>query len=141
MEAERPAGAVETQVGAHRALFLPPDIIRVWWCGVSRQPELNDLFDFAERSVGARRFFVIADFSLATQIEPAARKAASLDPRTKQIAGLAMLGTTFHVRILMTMMQKALEIVSKIPPGLIRFCNSENEAFTWIENERKRLGL
>ena len=125
----------------HRVRFVPPDIMRVWWIGQCTREEFVRVIEYSEECMGHRRHFVIADFSQSTSIDPAVRRQASKDERVRQVIGIAMIGTTFHVRVMMTMITKAVEILYGESRGKMRFFDTEGEALDWITQERERLGL
>lgn len=128
-------------VNDHRLRFIPPDIMRVWWNGKCSREEFNRIFEYGERCMGVRRHFVLADVSQLTTVDPKARRQASTDVRVKRVVGIAMIGTTFHLRVIMSMITRAVEILHNDSRGKMRFFDTEREAFDWITQERERLGL
>ncbi len=128
-------------VNDHRLRFIPPDIMRVWWNGPCSRDEFDRIFEYTEQCMGQRRHFVLADLSQLATVDHEARKHASMDVRVKRVAGIAMLGTTFHIRVLMTMIVRAAEIIHNDSRGKLRFFDTTREAMDWIKQERERLGL
>lgn len=128
-------------VNRHRLRFVPPDVMRIWWDGASTLEDFKGILEYGERRMGARKHFVIADFSQATTIEPEARKQAAKDSRVQRIAGTAVIGTTFHVRVILSLIVKAVELIQPGKQGPMRFFETDREAYEWIAQERERLGL
>lgn len=128
-------------VNRHRLRFISPDIMRVWWNGKCTREEFDQVFEYSEQCMGQRRHFVVADFSRVTTVDPEVRRQASSDERVRRVIGIAMVGTTFHVRVMMTMITKAVEILYGDTRGKMRFFDTDREAFDWITQERERLGL
>ena len=136
-------GAQQTDhyVNSHRLRFISPDIIRIWWNGKCTRDELDRIFDYGEHCMGVGQHFVLADFSRLATVESEARRHASMDLRVKRVAGIAMIGATFHLRVLMSMVVRAAEILHKESRSKVRFFDTEREAFDWITQERERLAL
>ena len=131
----------DVYVNAHRMRVVSSDIIRIWWIGRCTREDFNRVFEYSERRMESRRHFVLADFSQLKTIDADARKQASEDPRIHLIAGLAVIGTTFHTRVLLDLLMKAVEIFQPGKQGRTRFFATEQQAFAWIAEERERLGL
>ena len=91
--------------------------------------------------MGAGQHFVLADFSRLATVESEARRHATMDLRVKRVVGIAMIGATFQLRVLMSMIVRAAEILHKESRSKIRFFDTEGEAFDWITQERERLAL
>lgn len=129
----------QLQFGPHRVHFVPPDMFRVFWHGEATAEHIACLFDFSARMVQNRRYFVIADLKGLTSASAEGRKLAAKDPRTLQIGALAMLNGNFQTRVVVTMMQRALQIFSKGHAAKMLFFNAEADALAWIDSERRRL--
>jgi len=84
-------------------------------------------------------YFVVADVSRLKPLEASVRKMAAQDPRSKRIAGLALMGATFHMRVLIAMMAKAMSIFHGRPHGKFNAFDTEQEAFAWIAKERESM--
>lgn len=138
----QPEGAKEVSIGRHRVVFAPPDVMRVWWVGEATLADIRALFELSDRWIDRDLpYFVLADQSRMTNADQDARRAAASDPRTSRMAGLAIIGASFQLRVLMTMMNKALAVLSRGTSGPMVFVANEEEAFAWFDAERKRRGL
>ncbi len=133
--------ASEVYVNDHRLRFLPPDAVQIWWNGRCTRDEFLQVLDFGHERVGKRPHFVISNLSKLKSIDADARQVAATDPRNEWVAGVAMIGATFHVRVLMMMVTKAIELFDNNKRGKVRFFDTERDAFDWITQERQRLGL
>ncbi|MDI1483810.1 STAS/SEC14 domain-containing protein [Polyangium sp. y55x31] len=126
-------------IGTHRARFDPPDIIRVWWNGPSGVSEIDTLYTWsAERLPDGTPYFVVADMTGLVEVGPAARKAAAGDPRAHRVAGIAIIGANFHMRVLMGMISKALRLFYGQRRFQMEFFEREDEALAWVAAERAR---
>ncbi len=128
-------------VNEHRLRFVPPDIMRVWWNGPCTRNDFERIFEYGEQCMGNRKHFVLADFSRLQTIDQQTRKEAIEDQRVKRVAGLAVIGTTFHMRVLLGFIARAVEFFHPEDHGHTRFFATDAEALQWIAQERKRLGL
>jgi hypothetical protein len=60
------------------------------------------------------------------------------DPRARRVAGFAVIGARFHIRVLIGMFMKALGFFygeRMVPMG---FFAREDEALAWVQAERAR---
>jgi hypothetical protein len=126
-------------ISPHRASFEPPDIIRVFWDGPASAEAINDLYTWSESLFpDGRRYFVIADMTRIDPVDAAARKGAASDPRARRMAGLAIIGASFQLRVVMGMFMKALELFYGDEICRMEFFDLEAEALAWVDAERAR---
>lgn len=128
-------------VNAHRVRVTRPDTIQIWWNGHCNREDFAAILDFVHRELGDRPQFVIAYLSELKSVDPDARKFSAKDPRNKNVIRIAMVGASFHMRVIMTLVTTALEIFYRDQRGKTRFWDTEQEAFDWIAAERTLLGF
>ncbi|MDI3291426.1 STAS/SEC14 domain-containing protein [Polyangium sp. 15x6] len=127
------------EFGTHRARFDPPDIVRVWWIGPSIIGQIDTLYTWTATMIpDGSTYFVIADMSRLEEVGPAARKAAAGDARARRIAGLAIIGASFHMRVLMGMFLKALRVFYGQKMFQMKYFEREEDALVWVAAERAR---
>lgn len=135
------ASASDFYINDHRLHFLPPDIVQIWWNGRCTRDEYLRMLDLVCPRMGKQKHFVISNLSNLKSIDAHTRQVAAMDPRRKMVAGIAMIGTTFHTRVLMMMLTTAIELIDPKERGKVRFFDTEREALDWITQQRERLGL
>lgn len=136
----QPSNSLLVHFGRHKALFLPPDIVRVWWVGEANADECLVFLNHCERWCGERRYFLLADQSQLTQITAEARKIAAGDPRATRAAGIAVLGAGYHIRVITALIATARRLLSRNSnAGGTEFFSTDVQALAWIATERKRL--
>ncbi len=128
-------------VGAHRLRFIPSDTVRLWWKGRCTRDEFSRIMEWTATQTGGRPHFVSADLSQLTMIDSDARELAAKDTRMHAVMRVAMLGATFHIRVVVSMVTKAMELFYQQQRGKMRFFDNEAEAQAWLEQERTRLGF
>ncbi|MDI1450985.1 STAS/SEC14 domain-containing protein [Polyangium sp. 6x1] len=128
------------EIGPHRARFEPPDVIRVRWQGSMNADVFDTLFQWSDELLGGARHFVISDMTHLDTVSPSARKAAATDPRSPRIAGIAIVGASAHMRALMGLFLKALELMYGEGTFRRAFFDSEDEALAWVNAQRAELG-
>lgn len=131
----------EFQVGEHRLRFIPPDTIRLWWKGRCSRTDFEGILEWSTRQTGGRPYFVIADLSQLAMIDSDAREFAAKDTREHAIQRVAMLGASFHIRVVVSMVTRAMILFHHEQRGKMRFFDNEAEAQAWLKQERTRLGF
>lgn len=139
--AEQDGGEAEVWIGTHRLRFTPPDTIRLWWKGTACRHDFLRILEWSTVQLVGRPYFVIADLSQLTNIEADARELAARDTRMHDIMRVAMLGASFHIRVVVSMITRAMELFYKEQRGKMRFFDNEADALAWLKAERTRLGF
>lgn len=125
-------------VGPHRIIFEASEITRVVWTGVSTAEHIQQLYDLTDAHFGAGKpFYAIVDLTRLTEATAASRKAAAAEIRTKNVKALAYVGASFHMRVVMTMFNKAMGVINPEATAPVRFCNDLKEAREWLAAQRK----
>jgi len=125
--------------GNHLVIFEPPDFVHVVWSGLDDGPK--HIYDFHEKleALGSgRRMLVLMDTSNTRGLPSESRKAAVEDPRAKYIGALAILGAPFPVRVMVTMLHKAMRIIQK-DNRPTAFFEDEASARVWLYAQRPML--
>lgn len=139
--AEQDGGEAEVLIGTHRLCFTPPDTVRLWWKGSASRDDFVRILEWSTLQMEGRPYFVIADLSQLTNINPDTREFAAKDTRMHAIMRVAMLGASFHIRVVVSMVTRAMELFYEEQRGKMRFFDNEADALAWLKAERTRLGF
>jgi len=127
------------EIGPLRAHFEPPDLVYVRWDGSPTLEAFDALYTQVERWMpDGRRYFVIADTARFETPAARVRKVVARDPRTRRIAGVALLGASFQMRVVMGLFLKALAFFNGEHSFQAMFGADDGEARAWVEAARAR---
>ncbi|MDI1443665.1 hypothetical protein [Polyangium sp. 6x1] len=123
---------------AHRLTFEPPDLVMLSLNGPLEADDVMACFDAFEEVSGGRQVLLLSDVSRTSGPTMRARKVATKDPRIKLMGPQAMIGASYHVRIVMTMLETAARLVQgKSSPTA--FFDDEASARAWLLTQRALL--
>jgi hypothetical protein len=126
-------------VGTHQLILEKPDIARIVWRGESTAKDIRELYDQTDAYFGVgTRFYALVDLSGLTVVGPESRKAAAAEPRAKLVLAIAYVGASFHMRIVMTMFNKALRMINGEKTAPMAFFPTLDAARQWIDADRNR---
>jgi len=118
------------------------DVLR-WSMGTTvTVDEIRQLYaDQAAFSKGKSSFFVIVDLRRMEHIGSEARREAAraplVDGKPMPVGAIAIIGGSFHMRILGTMINKAASALNRIKETPIGFFDTDEEAKQWFEKFRQ----
>jgi hypothetical protein len=117
--------------------FEPPDLLYIRLAGILDEAEairgVEALVSSCARAPNGG--LVLADLRDLTSITPAARREAVQRSKSAVIRAAAMVGASFHVRVLVTLVRKGAQLVlGRSYP--LRFFNTEIEARQWLVTQR-----
>jgi hypothetical protein len=126
------------QIGPHRFKFEPPDIIHMALDGDVDAVHIAAVFD----GVGEEVFrlanpYILRDARKGGAPTRDAREFFAKDNRIQRLAGVVSYGASFHVRVVVAMVDKALRILRPESPRIHFFATYE-EARAWIEADKIR---
>ena len=128
---------LEEVIGRHRIRLEPPDLFAIVNDGDISEADvsrlMNRLVDFAG---GKERVLLLMDVERSGQMAPPARSIAVNSLGRLPIAGIAIVGATFSIRVAATLMAKALALLYPSAPAT-RFFASEAEARAWLGERRQ----
>lgn len=90
-------------------------------------------------SRGKRGIFVLVDVSRMKNIPAEVRHAAAKGPgEGMPVVGTAVIGASFHNRVLGSMLNRAASLLRGVKEKPMRFFSTELEARSWIEELRRQ---
>jgi len=111
--------------------------VRVVWNGISSGEHVHRMFEFVDRHLpDGKPYYIIADQSRLTFVDASGRKVASTDPRGKRIAGVALFGASFQVRVVMAMVMKGMKLLLRKDEKTMYLAKNEADAVAWLEELR-----
>lgn len=94
---------------------------------------------------GKPEIFVIVDLREMQQMDAAARQVAArgpdVDGKAMPVAGLAIVGGSFHMRLLAKMINKAAALLTRAKITPIEFFDTYDQARQWIATRRNATTL
>jgi hypothetical protein len=125
----------ELRIGVHTFRFEPPELYLATLTGDVELPDMTEMLNAVSQfGEGKRRIFGIVDVSRVGSVSLPARKASTQIPRN--ILGLAILGGSFRLRLIISLLNKANSLLRREAPGLLAFFGTEAEARAWIDDYR-----
>ena len=119
--------------------FEPPDVVRMVLEGDLDAPEVvaatKEVIACAAR---ASEPFLLADVGRLGSISHAGRRASRETSRGLSLRAIAVIGASFHVRVLSTLLIKSMRLVNRNIYE-IGFFAAEDEALEWIGEQRARI--
>jgi len=132
----------ERSIGAHRLQLKPPDLARVQWNGSISGDEMREVLDVTHTWLGPKgSVFAVANLAKLGEIPIEVRRVVASHPRAKRIAAIAFINATFQLRVLLTMMQKAVDLLHPTRGTRVGFFDDEASALAWLDGERERASL
>lgn len=119
-----------------------PDLFRWFMVGDVSLADIQQLFaDQMAFSRGHPGFYVVVDLQRMKQIDAEARRAAArapqVDGKPMPILAIAVVGGSFHLRLLGKMINKAASVLNRIPETPIEFFGTYDQARQWIATLRR----
>ena len=125
-------------VGAHRA-WVEGDVMRVVHVGPVTIPELEVLY----RQLGVWNeergvWYLLIDIQAMPPPEPEVRKWMAKPKSSAPIRAVLAVGASPAVRVISTLLTKAMELLGNKPGTPFMMMKSEAEAQAWIQSDRSR---
>lgn len=130
----------EVRVGRHLFRWEPPDIGYVAYKGDLDGEAATEL---SVRSrvitVGKPRVFLLVNMSQIGQISKEARSASAGGSQDLAIRGIAIVGAAGHIRLIVGLVSRAVELMQPNQDSPTRFFATEAEGRQWIAQRRRAL--
>ena len=128
---------VEEPVGRHWVLFEPPDLCVIRPVGDLSVEEVSEIMSrVGAFAAGKQRVLLMFNVERSGDMAPAARKIAMDATSRLPVAGIALFGASFAIRVAATLMAKAARILYPSSAPVPRFFASEAEARAWLNGRR-----
>lgn len=122
--------------------FEPPDLILATYIGDIDGPHiLASEIESVPYLESAPLHFLLLDVSRLTSFSPEARRLAGHSGgKTKsQLRGIAIVGASFHYRVMGTLVSKAANLLYHRQDNPVSFFTNETEARDWIMKRRREV--
>lgn len=130
----------ELRIEQHVVTLLAEDIVHVEWRGdVTRDHILAVGRMIAARPHGGRGVFLVQDHAKLGNFSPGARKAITIDPNSRFVRDVIVYNASFQLRIIMTMIQKAMNTFRPVVNASMTFVDSKADAFRFAEKRRQAI--
>jgi hypothetical protein len=129
-------------VGPHTTWIEPPDTMASHWRGEISPEHVLAMYDELEKLAAmSPNVFILNIVRDATAPNFEARRVLTRDPRAGCIRGVAVVGASFHLRIMATMLMNAAGLVGRAPRMQSTFVATEDEGRKWIATKRLELAV
>jgi hypothetical protein len=95
--------------------------------------------ELRRRMVGKPHAFLLGDFHRMGRTTTDARSAGAEMLRALHLRGSAMIGASFHIRAIATLVFKAVELLNKPLDHPMRFFDTEAEGMAWLVERSREL--
>lgn len=116
----------------------PSDVVAFILAGDIHEAEMHAILAFARR-LSEGDVYTVIDLSRVGTVSPEARRVVRETPAHPTLRSVAVVGASFHLRVLATLIMKALAMVAKRSFDLA-FFRSDDEARAWIADLRQKRG-
>jgi hypothetical protein len=129
---------VEHQIGAH-LIRREGDVLLSTVRGAFTPEDAAAYFHIVEQVLAEHgRYFMLIDMSRADTIPAETRRASAEFGKAHPAAGVVVWGSNFAVRVLFTLVVRAISVF-RPDAGTLVFVRSEEEARAWVEGRRAAL--
>lgn len=126
------------EFGAHR-MWLEGDVARIAHEGLVSLAEAQLAYSQVVRwHKGGKVQYLLVDMSRMLPYEPAVRRWLAMDAPPLILRGIAMVGMNTSLRIVISLLNRALSLVGKSLPATVFAANSVEEAKAWFDQDRKK---
>lgn len=124
-------------VGPHRYRIEPPDVVHVKLDGDVELEHIRILYASVTELPDPSRAYLLRDARRVGEIKPQARAHIARSGRAKDVLAVVNYGSSFHARVLLTMVLKAVRVFRPSAPRLL-FFETEEQARAWIASDREK---
>lgn len=125
------------QVGPHFINVELPDTLHLRLNGDVEPEHFQAFYDSMVHLPPTTRVYILRDCRNGGGVTPNTRKRIAQHSNLERVVALVNYGSSFHVRTVMTMLNKAIRLFNRHVP-LTVFFDSESEARAWIADNRLR---
>jgi hypothetical protein len=124
--------------GAHRAWTEGNDVVHIEWHGdVSQEDIVAGARAFELVPNGAKGFFLILHVAEQGRFSNEAREAIRSDPRSGWVRDILVVGASFHLRVLLGMVSKAMYVLG-LGKAKVSFLDDAKVLPAQIERMRRK---
>lgn len=117
----------------------PPDLLLLTYKGHISLPILERAIAESNRHVGQAPYHLaLIEVSQFVSMVPEGRKLAVDAAAESNIRGSALIGASFHIKVLGNLLMRAANLIYRDKDNPLIFCDNEAEARVWL-NERRRV--
>jgi len=137
MRSSDPESTVEQwfQIGPHKFRFEPPDVLFMYFSGPVEADQFHEFYATAMKLKSEGQIYIVRDTRNGGLLDAKTRAAVIKTVDPKRVAAIISYGSSFQLRVVVTMLTKAMRTFKRSAPQAI-FVNSEDEARTWIAAHR-----
>jgi hypothetical protein len=119
----------------HRFRLEEPDVLHMHFSGNIELEQFDQFFDTSMRLIPDRPIYFLRDVHEGGMLDSKTRSRIikTVDPR--RIAAIVSYGGSFQLKVIVTMLIKALRIFKHSAPD-VAFVDTETQARTWIDTHR-----
>lgn len=117
-----------------------PDLLLLRYKGQVTVAHVEQAVAESLRRIGLREYHVaLIDVGQLVGLTAEARKVATSSREKANIRGVAVIGASFHLKVLGNLMDRAARLVYRAKDNPFEFFGSEAEARVWLEERRRVL--
>jgi hypothetical protein len=134
---DRVAGVVEaTRIGQHR-IWLEDGLVVARLVGPFTGVDAPPFHAFLDEVFAASGpLFMLADMAAMSGFEAEARRYTAAWNAKRRIGAVALIGTSTAVRVMASLLVRAIQVVNRRPPAPVEFFKDEAEARRWLTAKR-----
>lgn len=123
------------KIGPHRLRFEPPDVLYMYFEGSVDVAHFHEFYALATTLIPQNPIYIVRDTHGGGLLNAKTRSAVinTVDPT--RVAAIISYGSSFQLRVIVTMLLKAMRTFKRSAPQAI-FVDSEEEARAWIAANR-----
>lgn len=131
---------VDQEVGGEIVVeWERPDLLLMQYKGHLTAAHIERAIAESKRHIGEQPYHIaLLDVSTLQGLTPEARKIAVASSDDVNIRGVAVIGASFHIKVLGRLLARAAQLVYRAKDNPLEFFDSEAEARVWLK-ERSRL--
>jgi len=134
------AAPTEIKVGRHLFRWEPPDIGYVSYGGdLDGEAAAALSAESRKFTLGKPRVFLLVNMARVGQISKEARSVSAAGSKDLSIVGIAVVGAPGHVRLVVGLVSRAVELMQRTQDSPTRFFATEAEGRQWIAQRRQAL--
>jgi|GEM_PF-5394413 len=130
------------RIRQHTAWIEPPDIFVTHWRGEITAGDMLAMYDELEKFASLQpHVYSLTIVRDVTVFGAEARKVTAIDPRNRYFVAMAVVGASFHLRVLSTMLMKATALIGRSRVTPAAFYDTEDEGRAWLAVKRQEFAV
>lgn len=123
------------QIGPHRFRFEHPDVLFMYFEGSVDVAHFHEFYALAIKLIPLHPIYIVRDTRGGGLLDAKTRSAVLKTVDPERVAAIISYGSSFQLRVIVTMLLKAMRTFKNAAPQAI-FVDSEEEARAWIAANR-----